>query len=394
MANMGWQTIHLSREELFKKVWERPVLEVAAELGVSGVALGKTCRRMGVPVPGRGYWARRAAGEELRMPSLPEPHARDLRVYSVRRWVDPLSGVPSTSERTTTKPAAIVVPDELVDPHSLVKASLPLLRQAKELRDGLLTRESCLSITVETHAQMGRAIRIMDTLLKALEGRGWAVKITPPERGQPDSYGRVEVKPSNTVVTMAHASIAFGIDEGSDRVATTPKGRRGIFDTYERSPEYKAVPNGRLSLRIYSYVWFKAGVTRQNWTDGARQRLEDCLGSFVSTLALIDERTRVEEIARERESAEREKQWQEEAERQRLRALELARVRDLNGRLGDYSKARRIHDLAGAVERDARDRGEALTPGSPLAEWLEWARARASRLERRAIAGRGSASES
>jgi hypothetical protein len=390
---MGWQTIHLSREELFKKVWERPAQEVAAELGVSGVALGKTCRRMGVPVPGRGYWARRAAGENLRTPSLPEPRAGDRRMYSARRWVDPLSGEPDASDRTTTKPAAVVVPDELVDPHSLVKASLPFLRQAKELREGLLTRESCLSITVETHAQMGRAIRIMDTLLKALEGRGWAVKITPPEREEPDSYGRVSIKPSRTVVTMAHTSIAFGIDEGSDRVATTPKGRRGIFDTYVPSPEYKAVPNGRLALRIQSHVWFHRGVVRQNWTDGARQRLEGCLGSFVSNLALIDERTRVERIAREREDAERERRWQEEAERQRLRALETARVRDLNGRLGDYSKARRIYDLAGAVERDARDRGETLTPGSPLAEWLEWARARASRLERRAIVGRGNEAE-
>jgi hypothetical protein len=34
----------LSREELFALVWEQPTTEVARELGVSDVALGKLCR--------------------------------------------------------------------------------------------------------------------------------------------------------------------------------------------------------------------------------------------------------------------------------------------------------------------------------------------------------------
>ena len=45
------------REELYQKVWEHPMLKVAEEYGISSVALGKVCRRLSVPVPGRGYWA-------------------------------------------------------------------------------------------------------------------------------------------------------------------------------------------------------------------------------------------------------------------------------------------------------------------------------------------------
>ena len=33
-----------SREELFILIWERPTTEVAKELGISDVALGKLCR--------------------------------------------------------------------------------------------------------------------------------------------------------------------------------------------------------------------------------------------------------------------------------------------------------------------------------------------------------------
>lgn len=59
-----------SREELFALVWERPATEVARELGISDVALGKLCQRLQVPKPPRGYWAKIAAGRKPRQPPL------------------------------------------------------------------------------------------------------------------------------------------------------------------------------------------------------------------------------------------------------------------------------------------------------------------------------------
>ena len=52
------------REELYEKVWEKPMLKVAEEYGVSSVGLGKTCRKLCVPVPGRGHWAKLAHGHQ------------------------------------------------------------------------------------------------------------------------------------------------------------------------------------------------------------------------------------------------------------------------------------------------------------------------------------------
>ena len=49
------------REVLYDRVWQAPLRTVAREYGVSDVALAKTCRKLNVPVPGRGYWAKRAA---------------------------------------------------------------------------------------------------------------------------------------------------------------------------------------------------------------------------------------------------------------------------------------------------------------------------------------------
>lgn len=58
-----------NREDLYKKVWEVPMRTLAKEYGVSDVALGKTCLKLNIPIPGRGYWAKRAAN----LPIPPPP---------------------------------------------------------------------------------------------------------------------------------------------------------------------------------------------------------------------------------------------------------------------------------------------------------------------------------
>jgi len=68
--NMG--AIKLTREELYKRVWSTPVTRLALEFGISDVAVAKTCRRMNVPRPPKGYWARIEAGQKPPKPKLPK----------------------------------------------------------------------------------------------------------------------------------------------------------------------------------------------------------------------------------------------------------------------------------------------------------------------------------
>ena len=53
---------------------ELPMLKLAKEFGVSSEALGKTCRKLHVPVPGRGYWQRKWANRLVD----PKRHCRHL----------------------------------------------------------------------------------------------------------------------------------------------------------------------------------------------------------------------------------------------------------------------------------------------------------------------------
>ena len=60
-----------TRKELYEIVWSRPMKIVAAEFGISDVALAKHCKRFHIPVPSRGYWARKHAGKPTVQIPLP-----------------------------------------------------------------------------------------------------------------------------------------------------------------------------------------------------------------------------------------------------------------------------------------------------------------------------------
>ncbi len=60
----------VTREELYRLVWAQPRVELARTLGISDVAVTKWCRKLRIPVPARGYWAKLAAGHKLPVPPL------------------------------------------------------------------------------------------------------------------------------------------------------------------------------------------------------------------------------------------------------------------------------------------------------------------------------------
>lgn len=60
-----------NREQLYKEVWAKPIIEVADQYGVSDVMIHKICKSLDVPVPPRGYWAKIRSGGKFNKPPLP-----------------------------------------------------------------------------------------------------------------------------------------------------------------------------------------------------------------------------------------------------------------------------------------------------------------------------------
>jgi hypothetical protein len=60
-----------TRKELYDPVWSEPMIKLGARYNISGNGLAKACRRAAIPVPPRGYWARKAAGQKVTQTPLP-----------------------------------------------------------------------------------------------------------------------------------------------------------------------------------------------------------------------------------------------------------------------------------------------------------------------------------
>jgi hypothetical protein len=71
-----------SRSELYEKVWSEPMQILAKQYNVSDVYLARVCRLLRVPLPGRGYWAKKTAGRptKKRPPLPPLPGEREQQV--------------------------------------------------------------------------------------------------------------------------------------------------------------------------------------------------------------------------------------------------------------------------------------------------------------------------
>ena len=61
----------ISRQDLYALVWAEPMIKVATRFGISGVALAKACRKLDIPVPHRGYWAKAQNGKRVTQLPLP-----------------------------------------------------------------------------------------------------------------------------------------------------------------------------------------------------------------------------------------------------------------------------------------------------------------------------------
>ena len=93
------------REKLYKQVWEKPLSTVAKEYGVSDTAIAKACRRLCIPLPPRGYWAKVHAGQSPEIPNLPEyiPVDKTTHKQEVDKLISSSNKYHQSAQRTIAK---------------------------------------------------------------------------------------------------------------------------------------------------------------------------------------------------------------------------------------------------------------------------------------------------
>jgi hypothetical protein len=188
---MPYVTLRYERAKLYEEVWAEAVTTVAKRYGISAVALRKICRQLAVPLPPLGYWAKIAAGRKLPRPPLPRysgPTEIVRQRYVSDEPVEPDPEHLVARREFEAKPENQIVVSETLDTlHSLVAATERALRRPKtrDARALPATERRALDVAV-SEANLPRALRIMDALLKALDARGMPVRIEPD--GKRHSY--------------------------------------------------------------------------------------------------------------------------------------------------------------------------------------------------------------
>lgn len=334
-----------------------------------------------IPVPGRGYWARKAAGQDPPRTPLPPLKRGQPSQHCSARYREPnaagtLGGDAAERIERERDPAnRIVVPDTLAEPHPLVRMSAPILRRSP-FGERSADAERCLDI-VATGPALNRALRVADALIKALEARGYEIEISEPQNPDPLPRYSYERKPSRTLIRMGESSVAFSIEEQTDTFEPPPVPR----GSYRHRPRYERRPNGRLALLISDRAYTRE---RQRWCDGKKQRIEKHLNDFVAALIATAENLRVKAIEAEKERQRRIAAEREHEAATRQKAAMALVARDLHRRMNAWRTAQDTRAFVDLLKRWAGEDGATSDP--QFADWLHVAEWRIESLEQRARA--------
>jgi hypothetical protein len=355
------QSVTLRRSELHDRVWKQPVRAVAAEIGISDVAVAKACRKNGIPLPGRGYWRRKACGYNT--PPVPLPKLMTGGDPWITFTVIPRQMAPAANpekEEEKGQDDAILVPTDLGRRHGVVRATLAALRrQRRSPRPLLMTRyENRFAASVSVQS-LDRVERILQALVTAFVARGFEIR--PGELGRP------------LAVVVNADPIELVISERTKRVVhvlTEKEEVRQELNPGWQPPLYDVIPTGSLAIRVMNHPGPSQAATVRDRTSAP---LESRLGTVLSLMKDAARRLRENREAEER----RRKAWEEDSRRReeerRSAELERARFRRMDALVDRWRKHEELRSFLDVV----RERMKVARPKLvPMAQgWVDWAEA-------------------
>jgi len=360
------------REELYRKVWEQPLLKVAKEYGVSAVALGKTCRKLSVPVPGRGHWAKLAHGHAR----VDKPPLAKLEKVPVIYRSPVMKEKPITPQQNHSDYAAITQLlasgafdpqplDASARPHLLIRNSGSLLRShTRKDENGLLLPREPGGLDVKvSEGMLERALQVMTQVLTILERLGYSVQISEQRQ---------------TTVLIDGQRVSFGLEEPIRRVVTQKPRVPNPTDRWDYNRIVTNEPSGKLALVIHSSTWGQH-EHRQRWSDAKVQRIEALLPDFVAGLMRTAVALRRQEEERKKREMDEQRRFQELAQLRKDVEEEEKKVNQLNDWVKDWEEAERLRRFIRVYSANSQSWPAEKQPKHKA--WIEWANQQADRLD-------------
>jgi hypothetical protein len=349
----------LTREDLYRQVWETPLQHLAAQYGITGNGLAKICDRLNVPYPYRGYWAKKAANKPVKRLSLPAlknstPAEVTIAPSSPRRLL-PTQSLPQMLQvkydEAKSKAAKARVPANLRKPHAVIANWIA--DHAKRVADA---RRFGMSFSPPRLTELDRRRHlILDTLFKELEVRGYKIKA--------EQY-------RDAWLEIGKQRVEFKLTERVRQI------RRRLTDQEKRESGYQnqewrqeRVSTGLLTFKITTPL--TAGVPVQ-WIDDPHAQLEEKIDEIIAVFDLavpiLKEKRRIAEEA-ERKRHEEERLRYEKQEKQKQDRNRWRRFMELAKQWQSASVARAFLALLEELPATTGEFG-----GRTHAEWLQWVR--------------------
>ncbi len=377
-----------TRRELYELVWSEPMKTLSGRFGLSDVGLAKACRKANIPRPPRGYWAKLRAGKRVLQVALPDRGpgmANKVEIAKGRNHYYHRSC--SKEEILNSNPQPPVFEDDIEDVASRVRKTVrrvPVLRipdrahhHIQRLLDEYEARRqkqlqsrypSSWDKPLFADRFEKRRLRILNAIITALAKAG----MKPYIRGQDGRELGVQVNDTTVCYTLDATS------QKSDPYAPC---RRSAIET--RGPSNKL----RCAIERGGYP----SGTRLSWEDTDKEKLESHLTDIVVKMIVSGERqyreyqqrhyewlverktNLIEEIRRQKEEAE-------QRERERLAALEKARVDRL---LRDAQALRQAEEIRAyvATVRARWEVNRSSVSEDQLNSWSRWALNQADQID-------------
>jgi hypothetical protein len=370
----------ISREELYALVWQRPMLRVAADLGVSSSYMARVCEQLQVPRPERGYWAKLEFGKAPARRPLPAAPpgvpsswspgtALDVPISRPVRRHDSESGVPESADGPQVHSLVVHVKEHF--------AKGQASRECGYLKPAKWTLPD-LTVTQKT---LDDAIALANALYTGLELQG-ASLVLASAGGRPDfgeledgshiTYNNLWVPRRNTVAYFGEVAIGLAIGELAEVVEA-----RYVNGKYYREGSLEA-EKARMSARVHSWKskqpfatgrLFLVAYAASGFAHWTKRWNEKTAGELIAKAPSICRllRRSVGEVAtlvadgREKDRVERERreaQWrayelrQESERREKAREASKAQLMEIFRQWNEAAQMRQFLDEARALGVD------------------------------------------
>ena len=158
--------VTVTRAELHARVWAEPMNLLGPAFGLSGNCLKNICERHDIPIPPRGYWAKKAAGQRVAKFRLPVAERTPAETIIIRPSPPP-APKPVVQEPPEDM-AHIVVAARLGKAHPVIRAWREHHSQETKVARASSNDWSRVTAPVPWSEMDRRRHRILDALFKAL----------------------------------------------------------------------------------------------------------------------------------------------------------------------------------------------------------------------------------